>query len=231
MMELKEVWDKHSKTENYNNVSDISKLFHSKDQIIKWLIIISANSSVLKVLDLGCGIGQYVMAANILGFKATGLDISPDAVKIARKNKLNVVQGDIRKILFKDKSFDIVIAGGSLEHFPETKKGFSEVSRVIKDGGIFLGNVPNKFTIYVPIKKLQQVLGIWKCGYEKSFSKRRLKRLLKGNGFSILDMNKSKISIGRHKIISHTLRTIDTLLCGGHHHYFICKKENNGIRR
>jgi ubiquinone/menaquinone biosynthesis C-methylase UbiE len=216
---LKRTWDKHSLESKYTYLTkeDVMK---SKDFILNWV----KDIKPCKVLDLGCGIGQYVAALNLLGFKTTGLDISPKSVNIAQEHGLNVILGDIRELPFEDNSFDIVITGGSLEHFPETEKGFSEVARVLKSKGLFLGNVPNRMTVFVVLKKIQQLVGVWKCGYEKSFTKKKLKTILNKH-FKIIELKKSRWTIGKHKILSYIFRTIDDILQGGPHHFFYCEKK------
>jgi len=229
---LKNVWDKHAKSycsmnEVYMKKNEIKK---SKDPIILWLREIKSKNKgkKLKVLDAGGGIGQYVNVLDILGFNAIGLDISKEAVRIAKENWLNVILGDMRELPFKNNSFDVVIAGGSLEHFTETEVALREIARVLKPEGIFIGNVPNRWGIFILTKVIQQALGLWKCGYEKSFSKDSLLNIFHKNGLKIIDIKQSEWTIGRHVILSKILRFFDNSLkaisLGGPHHYFYAIK-------
>ncbi|KJC64929.1 class I SAM-dependent methyltransferase [Agreia bicolorata] len=47
------------------------------------------------VLDIGCGPGRMVRAAGQLGLVALGLDVSPDAVALARRDGLAVALGSV----------------------------------------------------------------------------------------------------------------------------------------
>lgn len=225
---LKSVWDSNS-LEALNSVPDKAFVSNSDDPIYFWLREIKNKDKKLKFLDEGCGIGQYVTGARLLGFKTEGIDISPISVKIGKERGEKIVLGDMRNLPFKDSEFDVVIAGGSMEHFPETLRGLMEANRVLKNNGYFLLNVPYKFTIYVVLKKIQQVLGLWKSGYEKSFSKREFENLLRKAGFRVLDVKKSRISGGRRfpllvKLIGILDEPFYRLGFGGHHIWFKCKK-------
>lgn len=48
---------------------------------------------------------------------------------------MDFVQGDAEKLSFSDNSFDIVISRLAFHHFPNPKRCFSEMARVLKTGG------------------------------------------------------------------------------------------------
>lgn len=60
----------------------------------------AAEETVLRraagpVLDIGCGVGRHVIALRGRGVRATGVEISPVAVAIAREGGAEVIQGSI----------------------------------------------------------------------------------------------------------------------------------------
>jgi SAM-dependent methyltransferase len=49
---------------------------------------------------------------------------------------------DVQRLTFNDSSFDVVTSTGVFEHVPDDARGFSEVRRVLRPGGIFVFAVP-----------------------------------------------------------------------------------------
>jgi len=226
-MENEKAWEKQSKDWEKN-------LFYSKNTLfLKWLSKVSKKT--YKILDQGCGIGQYTFSAYKIGFQnIIGMDFSEELLKFARKNTKNLkynikfIKGDIRNMPFKENSFDVVISGGIVEHVPETAKTISELSRVLKKNGYLLIHVPHKISVFTITKKIQQFFGLWKCGYEKSFTKKYFSKLLKENGFEIKEYFLSEFHPGKHKIIGKIIQIIDKPLYlagfGGHHMSFLAQK-------
>lgn len=99
------------------------------------------------VLDLGSGAGNDCFVVRALvgdNGKVTGLDFTEEMVEKARwnNNKLgytNVefIKGDIEKMPLPDESYDVVISNCVLNLVPDKAKAFSEIYRVLKNGGHF----------------------------------------------------------------------------------------------
>ncbi|MCR4326157.1 MAG: UMP kinase [Candidatus Roizmanbacteria bacterium] len=88
-----------------------------------------------RVLDVGCGTGLLVRALRKLGVDAWGLEISDDALLLAPKDiKPFILRGDITKLPFEDKEFDMVVTFNVLEHIERSKLHHTaeEVNRVAR---------------------------------------------------------------------------------------------------
>jgi len=98
-----------------------------------------------KLLDVGCGTGYFLKAADQKGLETYGVDISDEGVKIAKKIPPNskIIVGKGEYLNFSDKFFDYVTCLGSLEHFLDIEKGIKEVIRVSKNEALFCIMVPN----------------------------------------------------------------------------------------
>ncbi len=98
-------------------------------------------------LDLGCGVGWAVRVARERGgvARAVGLDFSRTALARARTlfPQASWVQGDGVALPFPDASFDRVFSFGAMEHFPDVGRGFAELRRVLRPGGLAVSVVPN----------------------------------------------------------------------------------------
>lgn len=83
------------------------------------------------ILDLGCGVGEPMQFINRKKqYYTVGVDVFPEYLKICQQTKSynKLIQGDIRKLDFAPKSFDIVLALRVIEHL--TKE---ESSLLLKD--------------------------------------------------------------------------------------------------
>lgn len=97
------------------------------------------------VLDLGCGSGnQALKLSEIVGENGFvyGLDLSQDMIEKARSKtaKENVIfsTGAIENLPYEDRSINVVISNCVINHSTDKKSVFSEIFRVLKNGGHFL---------------------------------------------------------------------------------------------
>lgn len=99
-----------------------------------------------KILDLGCGNGRNLRYIAQKGFKTYGIDISKEALTQLKetlekeKLKAEIQQGSFYNLPYADKTFDCVVSMSVLQHndWEGAKRSFAEISRVLKDGGLFL---------------------------------------------------------------------------------------------
>jgi len=103
-----------------------------------------------KLLDVGCGTGFLLLAASKRGLKTYGIDISEEAIKIAKNvsqdSFVAVSRGE--DLPFRDNTFDYITCLGSLEHFLDMNKSLQEMRRVAKEDAIFCIMVPNSNFIF-----------------------------------------------------------------------------------
>ena len=96
-----------------------------------------------KILDAGAGSGRDSLYLKEEDLNVISIDISLEIAKEAKKKtKVNVKEMDIRKLDFKDKSFDGIWCSASFIHLPkkDAEKALKEFNRVLKEQGIiFLG--------------------------------------------------------------------------------------------
>ena len=105
-----------------------------------------------KVLDLGCGDGFLSIPMSKKGARVIGIDIDANKFKLARERfakmdlpiKPVLVIADGRRLPFKDGVFDVVESNCVIEHIPNDKAVFQEVTRTLHEHGLFAGTMPSE---------------------------------------------------------------------------------------
>jgi len=104
-----------------------------------------------RILDVGCGAGQTLIAANLSeGVEAYGVDPDPEAIKLGQEIcppfiKLSQASGE--KLPFPDAYFDLVFSRVALPYM-HIGKGLSEMWRVLQpDGVLWLALHPRKMAL------------------------------------------------------------------------------------
>lgn len=98
-----------------------------------------------RVLDIGCGTGFLLQAADARGAETHGLDISEEALKLAAEATPNseLKIGKAEALPYGDAHFHRVFCLGAMEHFLDMDKGLDEMIRVTAPGGKLCVVVPN----------------------------------------------------------------------------------------
>lgn len=95
-----------------------------------------------RVLDLGCGSGDYSKRLKDLGFEVVAADI--DRNRFMHNNDIEFRYCDITKELpFADNQFDYVLLIEVLEHLRNPYAVLSGINRIIKKGGVLILSTPN----------------------------------------------------------------------------------------
>ena len=88
-----------------------------------------------RILDVGCGTGNFTKKLLCLGFDVVGLEPDEKMRKKAIKKGLKCVEGVAESIPFEDNSFDAVISIAAIEFFQDKIKALNEMLRVARKGG------------------------------------------------------------------------------------------------
>jgi ubiquinone/menaquinone biosynthesis C-methylase UbiE len=110
-----------------------------------------------RLLDIGCGRGELVARAAMLGAHAVGIDYAEEAVRIAEealagyppevRERADVQLMNARSMEFDDQSFDLAFMSDVVEHlYPrELAEALRETRRVLRPGGrLIVHTCPNR---------------------------------------------------------------------------------------
>jgi len=129
----------HSNT----NKGIINKLYHlvRKYQIKQKEKLIFKFSEQKKLLDIGCGTGDFIKYCKDKKWTVTGLEPDDKAKSYAINNyKLNIYS-ELKYI--KNENYDVVTMWHSLEHVYHLKSDFQKITQLLNNKGYLIIAVPN----------------------------------------------------------------------------------------
>lgn len=96
------------------------------------------------LLDIGCGAGGYLSAMKALGWKVLGIDLSPQAARIARESYgIPVKVGTLETAGVPDRSMAVITMVHAIEHVPDPISHLRQCHRVLQAGGRLVLTTPN----------------------------------------------------------------------------------------
>ena len=116
-----------------------------------------------RVLEVGCGAGVDLARFARGGADATGIDVAPSAIELARTNfEQQQLPGDFHvasgeQMPFPDDSFDLVYAHGVVQYTADPRRLVEECRRVLKPGGQAIFQVYNRISWLNALSKLMKV--------------------------------------------------------------------------
>lgn len=103
-------------------------------------LIESFSSAKGKVLDIGCGTGEFIFEANKRGWKVFGFEPNFSASSLAKEKGLNLVDNTKN---IEENSLDVITMWHVLEHVHDLDEQIKELYRLLKPDGKLVIAVPN----------------------------------------------------------------------------------------
>jgi SAM-dependent methyltransferase len=96
-----------------------------------------------RMLEPGCGRGEFLTHFKDLGLVCQGLDLSPEAQHMSDGIDVDLCNVETESLPYDDESFDVIYSKSFLEHLRSPDVFFAEARRVLKPGGLLLSLVPD----------------------------------------------------------------------------------------
>lgn len=146
-----------------------------------------------RILEAGCGLGQYVLALQARGYECEGVEWGEETVKAVRSIRpdLPIRVGDVTQLDVPAGYYQGYISLGVVEHRQAGPEPFlREAYRVLADDGVMLISVP----YFHPLRGLKAQLGLYRGGvdglsfYQYAFTASEMKAILQQTGFITVKM-------------------------------------------
>ena len=153
-----------------------------------------------RILDVGAGTGRYGLkfAQDYPKSHVTITDVLPESLMHieAYRHELNVSNVSIQKesalqLSFHNETFDVVFCDVVIQHLPDYRQAFSEMSRVLAPGGTLIVSTNNVWNIpHTAYKLAHRVLGrTYRYGLERSFTRGELAALANEKALDVVALD------------------------------------------
>jgi SAM-dependent methyltransferase len=154
-----------------------------------------------RILEIGCGVGYFLLSAKRKGFKCFGVEISKEAAKYTQEQLgIDAFAGTLENAKLPSNYFDGARLSHVLEHCEDPVMTINEVNRVLKPNGIlevgvpnpdcFLNRVVNIYYWFVgKYKKGKYFCSLGGPGHLYAFKYKTIIFLLRKAGFKILKIS------------------------------------------
>lgn len=143
------------------------------------------NLKQKKIIEIGCGKGEYLSIINDTGVKVFGLEYNKQSVMQCKSNGLNVVEGYINNenIKLKYAPFDAFMMLNFLEHLPNLNIVMSGIFNNLSEDAVGIIEVPN-FNMILQKKLFSEFMR----DHIFYFTNETFIRTLELNGYEVLEL-------------------------------------------
>ena len=119
-----------------------------------------------RLLDFGCGNGEYSLLFSRIGYEVFGFDLSPNNIEIAKRlackyeldERTHFQVSVAEKLDYPADYFDVII-GTDILHHVEINQALLECTRVLKKGGVAIFHEPVRVPVFDALRETR--FGTW----------------------------------------------------------------------
>lgn len=152
--------------------------------------------SGLRLLDVGCAYGWFLLEAGRRGVRGTGIEPDAGIAEVARRQGLDVRTGYFPEALEPSETFDLVAFNDVLEHVADLDGTLEACRRTLAPGGLLVVSAPSSegalYRLAVALRRLGMrppLSRLWQEGFPSPhlsyFSPGSLDRLMAKHGLGL----------------------------------------------
>lgn len=195
--ELKRYYDEQFYSANYNKqINDSSKKVQDEEadfflmQYEDILETMDKEAQGKKIIDIGCGHGNFLKFCKNSGYEVFGLDPSSEAVANTKKFGLEAIKVNIEDIKDKvDKKYHTAVMLNVFEHLREPYRTLRDIrENILEDNGLLIIRVPNEFNKLQIIANQEYDLKSWWVSAPQHinyFTIPHLENLINNSGYAV----------------------------------------------
>lgn len=190
--ELSDYYAKYSYSDNYY-LSPLTSLRY--ERLLDEFALYKKNN---RILDIGCGNGQFLEVAKKKGWEIWGTEYSKEAVLQAQKKGLNVLHGRLDEVLDDLPKFDVITSFEVIEHIINPESEIDLMKNILGPGGVVYITTPNFNSVLRYLLK-QRYDVITYPEHLSYFTRKTLNYLMKEKGFDVKRIETTGFSLSRLK--------------------------------
>ena len=102
-----------------------------------------------RLLDVGCGNGQFIVEASQRGWRCDGIELSRVLVEEARRRTAAAIfEGPVEALDVPDSTYDVIVMWDLVEHLSVPRSAMGRVRRGLKQAGLLLIYTPDYSRTY-----------------------------------------------------------------------------------
>lgn len=147
-----------------------------------------------RLLDVGCGTGNFLLAANLAGYATSGIELDTRAARLAAgfcpRARVFPLPLESFRAHYPNQVFDIVTLFDVLQHQADPATFLAEVRACLRPRGFIAISVPNRLRWQASMDPLD-----YPPNHFLRWSPDSLVAVLKAHGFSIMSLRQEKLSL------------------------------------
>lgn len=190
--ELSDYYVKYSYVDNYYH-SPLTSIRY--ERLLEEFALYKKNN---RILDVGCGNGQFLEEAKRKGWETWGTEYSKGAVLHTQKKGLNVLHGRLNEVLEDLPQFDVITSFEVIEHLNNPAREIDLMKNILRPGGIIYITTPNFNSVLRYLLKHRYDV-ITYPEHLIYFTPKTLTYLMKTKGFDVERIETTGFSLSRLK--------------------------------